>query len=96
LEIYKWEFYKGRWYLEVENDEWFNKHYADKELAEFVSRVIDEGEKTTLEFVGEDGEQWGYYIERDKVVPIEYVKMVEGKRLDELLASIGNEANGGR
>jgi hypothetical protein len=87
LDFYKWSLNEGDpdylWFdLEVEDDEWYAKHYADRELAEFISRVIAKGASSVLEFVGEDNCQWGYYISRDSVKNIEYVKMVDGKPID--------------
>jgi hypothetical protein len=55
------------------------KHYADRELAQFISSVIADGRFCILEFDGEDGERWGYYITVAVVKDIEYVRMVDGK-----------------
>lgn len=68
--------------LECQDDEWYAKHYADEELAEFISEVIAEGTYCVLEFQGEDGAWWGYYITKDSVEEIEYVRMVDGKLIE--------------
>ncbi len=87
LEIYNWEFEGkengySRFQLSIEADDW-TEHYASLKLAYFISSVIAEGEKCILEFLGEDGELWGYYISRNLIKEIEYIKMVDGKPLDE-------------
>jgi|GEM_PF-2274204 len=87
LDIYNWD---------IEHKEngklWFTlgttdgsleaKHYADKALAQFISSVIAGDAECMLEFDGENGERWGYYITAGMVKDIEYVRMVDGKPLD--------------
>jgi len=80
LDNYEWECHSDGFYLRME--EYFAKHYADRELADFISSVIAPGTECILEFVGEDGFFWGYLITRGKVDEIEYVKMVNGRRID--------------
>lgn len=84
--FYNWELSKEengfRWFS-IEMDEWFAKHYADRELAEFISEVISDDAKCILEFNGEDGVSWGYYITKNSVKEIEYVKLVDGKVLED-------------
>ena len=85
LDEYKWEVWKEEggftWYW-LDMEEWYAKHYADEHLAKFISEVIVDGEKSLLEFNGEDGINWGYYITKGSVKEIEYVKMVDGKRIE--------------
>lgn len=56
----------------ITDDDLYAKHYADRELAIFFSKVIADGEHTSLTFEGEDGCRWGYAIEKDKVVELDY------------------------
>jgi len=58
------------------------KHYADRLLAEFIAGVIAQGEHCIIEFAGEDGTHWGYYITIGSVREIEYKKMVDGKPIE--------------
>jgi hypothetical protein len=85
LDQYDWKTDKKEgsftWYY-LELEDWHSKHYADEALAEFISEVIAEGERCLLEFNGEDGCNWGYYITKGSVKEIEYVKMVDGKRIE--------------
>ena len=85
LDMYNWEVWKRdgefTWYY-LEMEEFYAKHYADEALAVFISEVIADGEKCLLEFCGEDGFNWGYYITKGSVKDIEYVKMVDGKPIE--------------
>ena len=69
-------------WFELDCEEWYAKHYADESLAEFISQVIAEGTYCVLEFQGEDGAWWGYYITKDSVKEIKYVRMVDGKLIE--------------
>jgi hypothetical protein len=82
LDFYQWDVSDEkdgfRW-MEISMEEWYAKHYADDALAEFISSVIADGGFCLLEFQGEDGAWWGYYITKQSVKEIEYVRMVDGK-----------------
>jgi len=80
LDIYEWEKNSNGFSLKLE--EWYAKHYGDWKLAEFISEVIAPSTSCILEFVGEDGFFWGYYITSGKVDEIQYVKMVNGQIID--------------
>ncbi|MBX6424175.1 hypothetical protein [Thermosulfurimonas sp. F29] len=54
-------------------DEAYGKFYEDDLLAEFVARTIKPGEVVEFYQRGEDGEEWGYRIERGKVIPLNRV-----------------------
>ncbi len=56
----------------ITDDDLYANHYADRELAIFFSKVIAHGERTSLTFEGEDGARWGYAIEKDRVVELDY------------------------
>ena len=85
LDFYQWivsdENNRFRW-MEIDTDDRYAKHYADRKLAEFISQVIAEGTYCVLEFQGEDGDWWGYYITNGSVKEIEYVRRVDGVVLD--------------
>jgi hypothetical protein len=84
LEQYRWclnEKDPDASFFYIDMDEWYSKHYADEALAEFISQVIVDGAHCILEFLGDDG-PWGYYITKGIVKNIEYVKMVDGERID--------------
>ena len=54
-------------------EEAYIKHRnADEQLAEFISQVIDPGGRCYFEVSGEDGDRWGYAIERGKVHHLAY------------------------
>lgn len=64
------------------DEEYFGKHYGYIALAKIISILIPRGQRTWLEFIGEDGERWGYAIEHMNVMGIlyeEYVETTEGK-----------------
>ena len=70
----------------ITDDDLYAKHYGDRELATFFSKVIAPGERTCLTFEGEDGERWGYAIEKGKVVDIDYPEpLVNGVPLNSYL-----------
>jgi hypothetical protein len=85
LDFYNWLSGKKEpdclWF-ELNCEEWYAKHYADRKLAEFISQVIAEGTYCVLEFQGEDGAWWGYYITNGSVKEIKYVRMVDGKLIE--------------
>ena len=85
LDFYEWDATRekdGAQWFDIEMDDWCAKHYADSELAKFISGVIAPGASCILEFTGEDGGQWGYYIQPETVKDIEYVRMVDGKPIE--------------
>lgn len=85
LDIYEWVLDRiegNKMRATIKMDDWYAKHYADESLADFISQVIEEGDHSILEFCGEDGGTWGYYITRETVKEIEYVKMVDGQPID--------------
>jgi len=83
LEQYRWSRNEkdpdAAWF-DIEMDDWYSKHYADDELAEFISQVIAEDAHCIIEFLGDDG-PWGYYITKGCVKNIEYARMVDGERI---------------
>ncbi len=85
LDFYTWRMEEegnGRRFMSLDMDDWCSKHYADYKLAEFISRVIAPDASCILEFTGEDGGQWGYYIQAETVKDIEYIRMVDGKPIE--------------
>jgi hypothetical protein len=84
LEQYKWVLNKrdpdAAWF-DIEMDDWYSKHYADEDLAEFVSQMITDDAHCLIEFLGDDG-PWGYYVTKGSVKDVEYSRMVDGKRID--------------
>ncbi len=67
----------------IADEDLYGKHYGDRELAVFLSKVITLGERTSLTFEGEDGGRWGYAIEKDKVVELYYPEpLADGIPLD--------------
>jgi hypothetical protein len=92
LDFYIWKMDSdkdGFRFFSIDMDDRYAKHYADSELAEFISGVIAPGASCILEFTGEDGGQWGYYVQPETVKDIEYVRMVDGKPIK------GGEGNEG-
>ncbi len=72
----------------------YAKHYADKELAIFFSKVIAPGERTSLTFEGEDGSRWGYAIEKNRVVRLDYPEpLADGIPLDIYIANTQPKIN---
>lgn len=53
-----------------EDNNYTAKHYADRRLAEAISKIIVPNETVDLTFDGEDGTKWGYRISRNKVLPL--------------------------
>jgi len=92
LDFYIWKMDSDkdglRWFS-IDMEDWYAKHYADSGLAKFISSVIAPGASCILDFSGEDGGQWGYYIQAKTVKDIEYVRMVDGKPIE------GGEGNEG-
>ncbi|MEM4385245.1 MAG: hypothetical protein QXD03_01720 [Candidatus Anstonellales archaeon] len=75
MEIYNFvEESKGM--INIETDDTYAKHYADRELAEFISKIIKEGYHVKIKFIGEDGTTWGYLITKDKIFEIEWVERI--------------------
>ncbi|MEM4385972.1 MAG: hypothetical protein QXD03_05440 [Candidatus Anstonellales archaeon] len=62
--------------ISIETDDKYVKHYADRELAEFISKIIKEGHHVKIKFIGEDGTLWGYLITKGKVFEIEWIERV--------------------
>ncbi len=56
--------------------EFYSKHYGTGLLAEIISMLIPKGQRTWLEFIGEDGARWGYAIESMNVYETEYEEYV--------------------
>ena len=84
LEQYKWVLNKrdpDASRFDIEMGDWYSKHYADEDLAGFVSQVIADDARCLIEFLGDDG-PWGYFITKGSVKEIEYVRMVDDKRID--------------
>lgn len=57
--------------------DYYDKHYDDAALAFIISKLIAPKGKAYIEYVGEDGQQWGYAIERNKTHFIEYQTLVK-------------------
>jgi len=53
-------------FYEIQCVDTYNKHYADFELAQFISQIIAD-EIFFLIFLGEDNHVWGYQIAPKKV-----------------------------
>jgi len=88
LDFYEWSITQKEpdclWFsLGCEDDDYYAKHYADRDLADFISTVIAEDSVCLLEFSGDDNSLWGYYITHGSVKEIEYVRMVDGKLIDD-------------
>ena len=64
-----------RYELTCECDEFFNTHYADERLAEFISKVIAKG-YFCLYFDGQDDTDWGWFITPGSVRSIKYFPKV--------------------
>jgi len=82
LDFYIWKMDSdedGFRFFAIDMDDWSAKHYADRLLAKFISSAIAPDASCILEFSGEEGCQWGYYVQRETVKDIEYVMMVDGK-----------------
>lgn len=75
----------GLYEYALEMGDYFAKHYADRCLAEFVSRVIASGEYALVEFDGEDGEKWGYLVLSNEVHDLAYETLINGRPLYEFL-----------
>ena len=58
------------------------KWYEDKEMVFEIAKFDAEG---TIEFIGEDGERWGYMFEEDGIYDIEYTQK-KGKKLYDIPA----------
>lgn len=71
----------------LEMGDYYAKHYADSDLAQFISEVIAPGKHSFIEFVGEDYERWGYLVLSNEVHCLTYETRVNGKTLSEFLSS---------
>lgn len=59
---------------DIEYDDYYGVHYGDLEFAKFIAEFAEEG---SIEFVGEDGERWGYHFCGDgRIRRIEYIRSV--------------------
>jgi hypothetical protein len=59
---------------DIEYDDYYGVHYGDLEFAGFIAAFTEEG---SIEFIGEDGERWGYHFCGDgRIRRIEYVQTI--------------------
>jgi len=74
-------------YIDLESDEYTQKHYYADELADLIKGLIERGARTYLIFTGEEGEKYGYAITSEGTHCIEFVCRVNGQLLDEWMDS---------
>jgi len=79
FELFSEKSQEGLYTYEVvpQGGDYYTKHYSESPLAQIISTLIAPWEKTTLEFVGEDGATWGWAIESGKVFKLEYKTFVK-------------------
>lgn len=86
LSIYDIRYADSREY-EIYMDDYFAKHYASRALAEFISSTIELKSYCKIEFVGEDGEIWGWLVLQGEVNPIAYEQHVCGQPITSFIES---------
>ena len=80
---YDFEYNGDNWYEVVPHyGDYTMKHYNDKLLAIFLSSIIKPHTSAELQFVGEDGEHWGWYIESFKLKKM-YVEWKRSERYED-------------
>ena len=76
----------GDWVIDLDASEYYQKHWYPDDLARLIQKLLAPSARTYLEFVGEDGERWGYAITHENILEVEFVSMVGGRPLDEWLS----------
>ena len=68
--------------IDIDMDDYFRKFADGEKFAQELAKVIEEGE-VAIEFTGENGERWGYWIENGKVEPLAYI-VIPASKLKEI------------
>lgn len=56
--------------------EFYSKHYVDVVLTKILELLVPKGQRTWLEFVGEDGARWGWAIGHKEIMEISYEEYI--------------------